>query len=137
MNHILHFLDRAGWVTLITLVAFHLPVGVMAQETQDTGLFRHEQTVSLVQGDRVQQALIEARGSRAVAQTRALLLVSCLMFLFGGFAALWAQKNHRDPPLWFFAGFLFNVATVGVILWLNVRNRRRRRYRQGVAYWTF
>ena len=137
MNHLTQFLDRARWVTLVTLVAFHLPVGGIAQETQGAGLFRPEPTVSLVQGDRVQQALIEARGSRAVAQTRALLLVSCLMFLFGGFAALWAQKNHRDPPLWFFAGFIFNVATVGVILWLNARNRRRRRYRQGVAYWTF
>ncbi|MGH7453854.1 MAG: hypothetical protein ACRENG_21060 [bacterium] len=39
-----------------------------------------------------------------------------VLFLFGGFCALWAQNTRRNPWLWFFLGALFNIITVIVLL---------------------
>lgn len=42
-----------------------------------------------------------------------------LAILFGAFCALWAQNTRRNAWLWFFAGTIFNVITVLVLLEKN------------------
>ena len=54
-----------------------------------------------------------------------------LMLLFGAFSTLWAQNTDRNELLWFLLGFCFTVFTVGYILWLNPRKRRKKRGNHG------
>ena len=42
-----------------------------------------------------------------------------VLFLFGGFCALWAQNTDRSAWLWFFLGLFFSVITVLVLLSKN------------------
>ena len=120
---------------LSLLLAVQMPA--KALETSHVEWGRREQAVSVRQSEKEQQALIEARGAKSLLYTRFLLMASGLMFLFGGFCAHWAQNHHREPLVWFFIGFLFNVFALGALLLLAVRDRRRRRYRHGMAYWMF
>jgi len=45
-----------------------------------------------------------------------------LAILFGAFCALWAQNTGRNPWLWFFAGAIFNVITVLILLSKNAKS---------------
>ncbi len=47
-----------------------------------------------------------------------------VLFLFGGFCALWAQNTRRNPWLWFFLGALFNIITVIVLLNKNSNDKK-------------
>ncbi len=47
-----------------------------------------------------------------------------VLFLFGGFCALWAQNTGRNAWLWFFLGALFNVITLIVLLNKNSKDRK-------------
>jgi hypothetical protein len=42
-----------------------------------------------------------------------------VVFLFGGFCALWAQNTGRRAWLWFFLGLFLNVIAVVLVLLLN------------------
>ncbi len=42
-------------------------------------------------------------------------------FLFGVFAAYWAQTTQRNPWLWFFFGWLIAPVVGLVLLWKNGR----------------
>ena len=42
-----------------------------------------------------------------------------VLFLFGGICALWAQNTGRNAWLWFFAGMIFSVITVVILLSIN------------------
>ncbi|MEI8234820.1 MAG: hypothetical protein WCH57_09060 [Verrucomicrobiota bacterium] len=137
MNHLFPFLYRTRCVMLILVVAFQMPMGGIAQEMPAPELPKRGEAVAPLQSEKVQEALIEARGTRAEARTRYLLMGSALMFLFGAFGALWAQNGHRNPVVWFFAGFFFTILTVVAILWLNPKYRKRKRYRRAMAYWNF
>jgi hypothetical protein len=48
-----------------------------------------------------------------------------ILIIFGAFSALWAQNTGRNPWLWFFLGYLFNIITVLVILAKNPQSRRQ------------
>jgi len=48
-----------------------------------------------------------------------------VLFLFGGFCALWAQNSGRNAWGWFFLGLLFNIITVTVLLYKNAEDRLR------------
>jgi len=46
--------------------------------------------------------------------------IGLVLFLFGGFCALWAQNTRRNPWLWFFFGFFLSALAVIALL---IRNR--------------
>lgn len=48
-----------------------------------------------------------------------------VLFLFGAFCALWAQNTNRNPLLWFFAGVIFNLLAVLLVLSNNYRDIRQ------------
>ena len=48
-----------------------------------------------------------------------------VLFLFGAFCSLWAQRSGRNAWLWFFLGFFFNIVTVVVLLYKNSRHEGR------------
>jgi hypothetical protein len=45
--------------------------------------------------------------------------VGLIAFYFGTVCALWAQNTRRNPWLWFFLGFFFNVITALFVLSKN------------------
>lgn len=45
--------------------------------------------------------------------------LGAVALLFGAFCALWAQNTRRNPWVWFFAGAIFNVFAVFVVLVKN------------------
>ncbi len=47
--------------------------------------------------------------------------IGLVLFLFGGFCALWAQNTGQNPWTWFFLGFIFSIITVIIILINNPR----------------
>ena len=47
-----------------------------------------------------------------------------VVFLFGAFCALWAQRTKRNAWLWFFLGLFFNGITVLVLLYKNSKDQR-------------
>lgn len=47
-----------------------------------------------------------------------------ILFLFGGFCALWAQNTGRNAWLWFFLGLFFSVFTVIALLIKNAHARK-------------
>jgi hypothetical protein len=53
-----------------------------------------------------------------------------VLFLFGGFCALWAQNSHRSAWIWFFAGALFSIITVIVLLIKNADEKLNDRLSQ-------
>jgi len=43
--------------------------------------------------------------------------MAMVLFLFGGFCALWAQNTGRNPWNWFFLGLIFSVlAIIGLLV---------------------
>ena len=46
-----------------------------------------------------------------------------VLFLFGGFCALWAQNTGRNPWTWFFVGVILSVLAVIQILINNSREQ--------------
>lgn len=49
------------------------------------------------------------------------------LMLFGAFCALWAQNTGRNPWLWFFAGLIFSVIAVVVLLTKNANDNFKRK----------
>jgi hypothetical protein len=47
-----------------------------------------------------------------------------VLFLFGGFCALWAQNTNRNPWFWFFFGMFLSVLAVIGLLISNANDRR-------------
>ncbi|MEO5945583.1 MAG: hypothetical protein ABIP79_02115 [Chitinophagaceae bacterium] len=45
--------------------------------------------------------------------------IGIVLFLFGGFCALWAQNTQRNAWLWFFFGLILNVIAVITLLIKN------------------
>ena len=62
--------------------------------------------------NRLQQLIEESGGTGIV------------LFLFGGFCALWAQNTGRNPWLWFFLGLFFGFVTVLFLLSKNSQDIR-------------
>ncbi len=48
-------------------------------------------------------------------------------FLFGAFCALWAQNTNRNPWLWFFAGAVFSIITICLLLYDNANDIKKRK----------
>ena len=47
-----------------------------------------------------------------------------ILFLFGGFCALWAQNTGRNAWLWFFVGFFLSIVAVLFLLSKNSQDIR-------------
>ncbi|MDD5350173.1 MAG: hypothetical protein PHQ12_08180 [Chthoniobacteraceae bacterium] len=122
---------------LILCAAFHLPLAALAQDTRGLNPPQPSSSVSIQQADKAQRALIEALGTKAEERTRYLLFATGFSFFIGAFCGYWAQNNYRNPVVWFFAGFVFSVVALAVILWLTYKNRRHKHYRRVMAYWHF
>ncbi len=50
--------------------------------------------------------------------------IAMVLFLFGGFCALWAQNTGRSPWVWFFTGLVFSVLAVIAVLIRNSEDNR-------------
>lgn len=49
--------------------------------------------------------------------------IAMVLFLFGGFCAVWAQNTGRNTWFWFFSGIVFSVLAVMSIIFINSNNR--------------
>jgi hypothetical protein len=47
-----------------------------------------------------------------------------LLFLYGVFCALWAQRTGRSAWVWFFLGLFFGPLTAVMLLYKNSRDKR-------------
>lgn len=48
-----------------------------------------------------------------------------VLFVIGAVCALWAQNSKRNPWIWFFAGLIFNVITLLVMLVKNSNDKAK------------
>ena len=67
---------------------------------------------------------IEERVTKLERDVRDTADLGLVLFLFGGFCAIWAQNTKRNPWMWFFLGLLFSVITVLFLLYKNADDRR-------------
>jgi hypothetical protein len=135
MNRASCFISSIRFVILALLLGWQ--GCVYAQDVPPPELLRNSKPVSALETDEGQLALMKARCDREDRWMRNVVIACALLFLFGAFCALWAQYEHRNPLLWFMAGFAFNFLAILAVLLLNRRSRRRKRERRVVDYWNF
>jgi len=58
-------------------------------------------------------------------ETKSYAPLGLVLFLFGGFCALWAQNSGRNPWVWFFLGLIFSVITVVAVLIANANDIKK------------
>lgn len=79
------------------------------------------------QQETVRLSKLENRVSRLEGKIKEAGETGAVLFLFGGFCALWAQNTGRNAWLWFFLGLFFSFFTVLVLLAKNSADAARRR----------
>jgi hypothetical protein len=71
---------------------------------------------------RIQESQInELRAEVKSADQRA--PISLVLMLYAGFCALWARNSGRGAVTWFFLGLVFNVVSMGFLLFYNKKDR--------------
>lgn len=101
---------------------------VFAQDLPGLDTLKDKKPVSQAQVEKAQWTQILRRAADVENRTRKIVNAILLMFLFGAFCVIWAQNTGRNVYLWFLAGFVFTVFAVLIILWLNPRERRRKKH---------
>ena len=120
----------------MVVIAFLLAgQGCLLAQADEGSIFRTEKA-SMFQTDKAQLALVKAAGDRAAFRERTALLLLPLLCILGILCATWAQNDHRNIVLWFFAGFVFNIAALVAVFIIHRRNRRRRRLRRVISFWS-
>lgn len=109
---------------------------VFAQDFPGMDALKDKKPVPQVQEEKAQWTQIIHRATDVENRTRKMVNAVLLMFLFGAFCVIWAQNTGRNVYLWFLAGFVFTVFAILAILWLNPRqrNRKKRYNRRGLDY---
>ena len=69
---------------------------------------------------------VESRITQLEGNARHASAAGAVAFLFGAFCALWAQNSGRSAWLWFFAGLIFSVIAVLVLLSKNAADIEKR-----------
>ena len=88
-----------------------------------------------VQTDQEELSVVMARYDSWNRRNWDLMVILAALALCGAVCAYWARSVYRNPVLWFFAGFFFNIFAFAIILSTYRRHRHKRRYRRVVSYW--
>ena len=91
--------------------------------------------VPSVQTDEQELNVVMARYDTWNRRNRDLVVILAALVLCGSICAYWAHSVYRNPVLWFFAGFFFNIFSFALILRTYRRHRHKRRYRRVISYW--
>ena len=120
---------RPHTAIICLLLAGCLPVPTAAQEADDQRLRGLQSDVQRLQREiRSLQSEVSRlrRHQPRTTPVRDDPAIGATLLLCGAFCALWAQNTGRSPWLWFFAGLLFNVITIFVLLAKNAEDHHKK-----------